>query len=165
MNSLPRDPEPRASWYSTSLEFIKAHNAWAERYGKQTIDTSKMTEQSNHRRKLLEEAIEITSRDRNQAYGNPEDNFRNIANLWTAIHTARHGFLPSTQFNAADVALFCIAIKLARLSTNQTHRDSAVDIAGYAACLADIQYAMNQQPTRRKDDNDEVDFNPYEVTK
>lgn len=101
---------------------------------------------STPRLRLLEEAIKITSSDRNKQYGNPEDNFRNIAALWTAIHTARHGFIPAAQFQPSDVALFCVCIKLARLSTNPGHRDSAVDIAGYAACLADIQETINKHP-------------------
>jgi hypothetical protein len=32
------------------------------------------------------------------------------------------------------VALFLACVKIARLSNNKAHRDSWVDLAGYAAC-------------------------------
>lgn len=91
---------------------------------------------------LLEEAIKITSVDRNQAYGNPEDNFNNIANMWRAHLKARYGV---ELVDAADVAIMMILMKAARLSTNPTHRDSAVDVAGYSACLHDIQLTMSEK--------------------
>ena len=37
-----------------------------------------------------------------------------------------------------------ILMKTARLATNQNHHDSTVDIAGYAACLGDIQWNAQQ---------------------
>lgn len=83
------------------------------------------------RARLLEEAMEITHKDRNANYGNPEDNFKQIAKLWVAYK--------KMDFSTADVAVMCMLIKIARLSKNENHHDSAVDIAGYAACLADIQ--------------------------
>jgi hypothetical protein len=85
---------------------------------------------------LLQEAMTITHHDRNANYGNPEDNFQHIANLWNsylAVNTAR------TEISSADVAVMCMLIKVARLGNNPDHHDSAVDIAGYAACLSDCQ--------------------------
>lgn len=92
------------------------------------------------RQRLLEEAMKITGQDRNKAYGNPEDNFTNIANLWNAYFDASQPN-GSRDCTASDVANLMILMKVARLSTNLGHRDSAVDIAGYAACLADCQEA------------------------
>lgn len=86
------------------------------------------------RQKLLDEARRIVSVDRNSSYGNPEDNFKQIAELWTAYKHAR--------FTSVDVAVMCMLIKVARLAKSPGHHDSAVDIAGYAACLADVQEAM-----------------------
>jgi hypothetical protein len=91
------------------------------------------------RRRLLAEAMKITAVDRNKAYGNPEDNFQNIANLWNAYFGAQ-GTL--TGITPCDVANLMILMKIARLSTNLGHRDSLLDIAGYAACGADCQEAM-----------------------
>ena len=86
----------------------------------------------NVRAALLDEARTITSVDRNKAYGNPEDNFAHIASLWNAYLTARGkgDKLTSSQ----DVAHMMALMKIARLATNPGHRDSLVDIAGYAAC-------------------------------
>lgn len=83
------------------------------------------------RSKLLNEVMEIVHKDRNANYGNPEDNFAQIARLWSAYK--------NTTFSSADVAIMNMLIKVARLAKSPQHHDSAVDIAGYAACLADIQ--------------------------
>lgn len=88
------------------------------------------------RSKLLQEAMSITHHDRNANYGNPEDNFQHIADLWNtylAINKQR------TEISSGDVAVMNSLIKVARLGNNINHHDSAVDIAGYAACLSDCQ--------------------------
>jgi len=99
------------------------------------------------RQKLLTEALQITSHDRNSAYGNPEDNFQNIADRWNLFLKARFGqqLLSQTSFELTpeDVGLMMIDMKLARLSTNPSHRDSLVDIAGYAACAEDCRVAAS----------------------
>lgn len=87
------------------------------------------------RQATLDQAKEYVSKDRNSAYGEPEDNFTNIANYWTN-HTIARG--TPFYFTAEDVAVMCILLKVARLSTNPTHKDSWIDTAGYAACGAGI---------------------------
>lgn len=104
------------------------------------MEAAKRAEKESHkvpqseRVKLLREAETIVTKDRNSSYGNPEDNFKQIAQLWSAYK--------KVQFTSHDVAIMSLLIKVARLHTTPNHRDSAVDIAGYAACLADIQ-ALN----------------------
>ena len=95
------------------------------------------TLQAPARTMLLEEAIKITSKDRNDAYGNPEDNFSNIASYWNSYCQQR--FRVALDITPQDVAHFMILMKLARLATNAGHRDSLVDIAGYAACAEDCR--------------------------
>lgn len=95
---------------------------------------------------LLEEAIKITTRDRNASYGNPEDNLANIAAYWNSYLTQRAPdatVLP--HLNGQDVAHMMILMKLARLVANPGHRDSLVDIAGYAACGEDCRVANLRQ--------------------
>lgn len=87
---------------------------------------------------LLEEATRITTSDRDKQYGNPEDNFQNIAMIWNAYWNAKHGLRQGSHFNSADVAQLMILMKAARLATNPSHWDSLVDQAGYAACGGDI---------------------------
>lgn len=86
------------------------------------------------RQQLLHEAMSIVSVDRNQAYGKPEDNFKNIAVYWSQHLTASTGI--EITVTALDVAHMNILQKMARLSTNPMHYDSTVDVAGYAACAA-----------------------------
>lgn len=98
------------------------------------------------RQALLQEAFNITSHDRNNAYGNPEDNFQHIADRWNLYLRARFPALSvvdseDVELTSQDVAHMMIDMKLARLSTNPGHRDSLVDIAGYAACGEDCRVA------------------------
>lgn len=86
------------------------------------------------RARVLNEAMEIVHKDRNANYGNPEDNFKQIGDLWAAYK--------KVSFTSADVAIMMGLVKVARLSVNPAHHDSAVDIAGYAACLGDIQHNL-----------------------
>lgn len=116
---------------------------------------------------LLEEAIKITTADRNKSYGAPEDNFKNIAGLWNeylrAKETAYSDVSRVRKLTSADVANFMILMKVARLSTNPGHRDSALDVAGYAACLADIQESINRT-TRTKPEGDKEPAPVYNST-
>lgn len=89
----------------------------------------------SEREKLLKQAIQITTSDRNKQYGNPEDNFRVIAGFWSTYLTAAQGC--DIVLSPADVAQMMILFKTARLATNPTHYDSILDQAGYAACAAD----------------------------
>lgn len=93
---------------------------------------------------LLREALAITSKDRHTAYGQPEDNFQNIADNWNVYLRQRFGG-SAPSLNSMDVAYLMILMKMARLATNQTHRDSLVDVAGYAACGADCQEKAGRQ--------------------
>lgn len=81
-----------------------------------------MTEQED----VLQEALRITSGDRQNQYGPPNEDFARTAKMWTA--------LKGVEFEARDVALFLICLKMSR-ETHQRKRDNAVDIAGYARCL------------------------------
>ena len=92
---------------------------------------------------LLSEAHSIVSVDRNAAYGNPENNFQNIADRWN-LYLQQRGI--TNPFNGGeitpqDVAHMMIDMKMARLGSNMLHRDSLVDIAGYAACAEDCRVA------------------------
>ncbi len=92
------------------------------------------------RARILMTAMNFTHHDRNANYGNPEDNFQHIANLWDdylGVSGRRAEFTP------ADVAIMCMLIKIARLGNNSNHWDSAVDVAGYAACLGDCIASQN----------------------
>ena len=101
--------------------------------------TAETPQSATPRELLLREAESIVVGSRNTAYGNPEDNFRNIATYWNAYLAQSKNKI--VDFDAQDVAHMLILMKVARLATNPAHRDSLVDIAGYAACAADCQAA------------------------
>lgn len=82
------------------------------------------------RAETLDNASRCVLKDRNQAHGDPEDNFSVIAQLWTAYL----GY----PIDATQVAAMMALMKIARLKHNPTHEDSWVDLAGYAACGAGI---------------------------
>lgn len=94
----------------------------------------------NHRSHLLQEAEKIITTDRNKSYGEPDEDFQRIAAIASAMgfriekDTGVDGFTSSRPLTGSDVARFMIALKLSRLSWMPTHRDSWLDIAGYAGC-------------------------------
>lgn len=86
--------------------------------------------------KLLDAALAAVC-ERGDAYGAAGRNLQNIADRWTLHMRQRHGDL-SAVFTPQDVAMLMIETKLARLAHSPNHEDSLVDIAGYAACYADV---------------------------
>lgn len=85
---------------------------------------------------LLDTAKRIVTGERRGSYGNPEDNFQTIADMWTT-YLARVGVIkPKCRLTARNVAVMMVLMKCARLAENPGHADSLVDVAGYAACMA-----------------------------
>jgi hypothetical protein len=82
------------------------------------------------RAETLDRAKQCVCGQRVNEYGSPEDNFQLIANLWSAYK--------NTEFTAIDVAMMMALLKIARIKTGTATEDSFVDLAGYAACGADI---------------------------
>jgi len=75
---------------------------------------------------ILEEALRLTSGDRNNQYGPPDADFKRTASMWSALF--------GRTFTSHEVALAMICLKLSRLSWSEDKRDSWVDVAGYARC-------------------------------
>ena len=78
---------------------------------------------------ILEQAADIVVQ-RRCAYGKAAVLFEQIAKRWSLTL--------GTEVTAAQVALCLIDLKLARLTTDPAHADSIMDVAGYAACLAEV---------------------------
>lgn len=72
---------------------------------------------------ILQEAERIINGDRQGSYGPPEQSLGDIANLWSPYL--------GKEISAQDVANLMILLKVSR-SKRGFHRDSFVDIAGYA---------------------------------
>lgn len=84
---------------------------------------------------LLDLAKAATA-DRGLNYGKAEDNFDRIAARWRVHLKNRFGL--DIALDAVSVALMMADMKLARLEHQPGHLDSYVDLAGYAACGAEI---------------------------
>lgn len=93
----------------------------------------------SYRKEMLDEAAKIVEGSRDEEYGKPENNFRQIAALWNAYLDGK------SSIGIDDVANMMILLKLVRAKQNPDHLDSFVDIAGYAACNYDIIKTVNLQ--------------------
>lgn len=62
---------------------------------------------------------------RGNDYGSSRENFRRIADLWSSYK--------GVGFSREDVAIFFMLAKISRLSQTPGHKDSLLDIGGYAA--------------------------------
>jgi len=82
------------------------------------------------RKECLDAAAQCVLQDRASQYGGVEDNFARIAKLWS-VYTG-------TVLDGIDVAMMMALLKVARIRGNKTHADSFVDLAGYAACGAEL---------------------------
>lgn len=73
-------------------------------------------------------------KDRHETYGSPIQNFEDIAALWDVAF----GYKMTEMFTASDVAQAMRLVKEARLINDPAHRDSLVDICGYAQCQNEV---------------------------
>ena len=80
---------------------------------------------------ILEEAIRLTSHDRNSDYGNPLEDYQRTAALWTAL--LAHKLKPGEIIEWDDAIRCMCAVKLSR-DVHKKKRDNMVDLAGYAHC-------------------------------
>lgn len=90
---------------------------------------------------VLDEAKAIVTQDRCEQYGGPEDSFRVIAKMWTAYLQGIGGdFENGDELDEADAAIMMVLLKVARASTAiEPKRDNYIDMAGYAACAAELE--------------------------
>ena len=79
---------------------------------------------------VLQEADEVINGERQQDYGSQLQSFTRIAKLWSAVL--------GIEVTAEQVALCMAGLKIARAMQGY-HRDSLVDLAGYAGCIELMQ--------------------------
>jgi hypothetical protein len=72
-------------------------------------------------------AKRLTSYDRQVDYGSPIEDFTKQAKMWSVIL--------NTNVTPQQIAMCMIAVKLCRMTNSPRHRDSAIDVVGYARCL------------------------------
>ena len=79
---------------------------------------------------MLHRAEELINGQRQEDYGDKLQNFSQIAMLWTGLLATKL----TSPITPEDVAMAMIQVKLARLAKSPGHKDSILDIAGYAGC-------------------------------
>lgn len=90
---------------------------------------------------VLMKAHATINGERQDQYGNAEDNFKAIADFWNE-YLSDH---LQTSLTAHDVAMMMCLLKIARIKTGAGKEDSYVDLCGYAALAADIA-AQEKRP-------------------
>jgi hypothetical protein len=78
---------------------------------------------------FLEHAAALVMRRRRE-YGAPIDLFERVAVRWSQVL--------GIKVTPAQVLVCLVDLKVARLTHDPRHLDSITDIAGYAACLAEV---------------------------
>lgn len=101
-----------------------------------TVEVDEPETSAKERCDVLLDAMKAVCSDRNLRYGEPEDNFGVIAELWSAyLDAGIPGGACKVDLGARQVADMMILFKVGRMATSMgDHRDTYVDIAGYAAC-------------------------------
>lgn len=94
-----------------------------------------------NRSEILDAAKACVCGHREQDYGSPEDNFKQIAKLWNA-----YMYSSKDVFSPVDVAIMMALFKIARIKTGTATEDSFVDLAGYAACGGEIATQRETKP-------------------
>lgn len=91
------------------------------------------------RHSILATADSTVNGARADVYGGPEDSFKLIASFWEPYIAAKCvGQDADVRINPEDVAVLMSLMKVARLTASPNHEDSWVDLAGYAACGAEL---------------------------
>lgn len=90
---------------------------------------------SDPRTEILATAHELINGDRAKDYGDPQENFGRLAALWNA----QLGKKLAEPLTAQDVAYCLIQLKMSRLANTPGHKDSLIDVCGYAALAGELE--------------------------
>ena len=88
------------------------------------------TQQPTTRKTILDAATTCVCKERNDQYGEPEDCFQDIANLWAAYK--------GVDFDPFDVAMMMSLLKVARAKANPQHTDNYIDLCGYGSIAGEL---------------------------
>lgn len=92
------------------------------------------------REHFLDLAKRCVCTDREEQYGEPQDNFALIAEFWNGYLESKYPEIEySSVIEACDVAMMMALLKVARIATGKPRADNFVDLIGYAACGGEIQ--------------------------
>lgn len=99
------------------------------------------------RERCLDEAKKIVCSDRNEQYGEPENNFDVISEYWAAYLNSKYKV--GVPLDSGDVAYMMVLFKMGRITTAKAYKeDNYIDLAGYAACA--MECATNKAEILRE---------------
>jgi len=87
----------------------------------------------------LETAINLTSGDRNKAYGPPFNNLSDCASLWNAYINAKYKTADELKLSAEDVAWMMVLLKMTRSFQPGYHADNYTDATAYSAIAGECR--------------------------
>jgi hypothetical protein len=105
-------------------------------------------------KEMLLEAADLVGGQKAAEYGDITELHKRIAALWMGWIEGRHG-ASRIDLDEYDVAIMMVLLKIARLVGNPGHRDSHIDIAGYAAVAEEIATKTIEEQDKWKEPSDE----------
>lgn len=131
------NPDGRASIRCPSCQYEPytagcVESAWAvwDTLSDLAGKTEKEEKKPTTRKTILDAATTCVCKERNDQYGEPEDCFQDIANLWAAYK--------GVDFNPFDVAMMMSLLKVARAKANPQHTDNYIDLCGYGSIAGEL---------------------------
>lgn len=95
-----------------------------------------------NRKETLDRAAECVLKDRQATHGPPEDSFATISKFWSTYL--------GIEIKDYQVAVMMGLLKIARLKFKPDSEDNHVDLAGYAACSAELATKSSEMNEFRK---------------
>ena len=121
------NPVPRSDDWVADFAYRMSKDGTATSVNTAGVDPNAWT-----RSGILNQAEQYVTKDRAADHGDMEDNFRTIADLWTAYL----GF--DLIITDRDVAAIMTLLKIARSRSNPDNADNWIDACGYMACGGEL---------------------------
>lgn len=133
----------------TPIEVIlaSAKSAQEEWVDDDILYISASTQTKPTRVKTLETAINLTSGDRNKAYGPPVNNLTDCAELWNAYINTKYKLKRTdkriVKLDAEDVAWMMVLVKMTRSFQEGYHPDNYTDASAYSAIAGECREILS----------------------
>jgi hypothetical protein len=88
-------------------------------------------------KECLEQAIGLSSVERQKDYGDKVENHSNIARMWSAYL--------DVKIKAHDVAIMMSLLKIARTKLGAVSKDTYIDMAAYSAIAGEIKFKEGKE--------------------
>jgi len=86
---------------------------------------------------ILDKAHDVIYGDREKTYGSPDQNLQLIADFWNSYLARKDN--GQTLLTPYDICHMMALLKIARLRHSLTHKDSLIDLCGYAALVERVE--------------------------